>query len=72
MLGLGPSREQCREPGSKAGLEAVVVRVGSSYTALGSRKWSMGGGEIPRKQSREAHEWPQTILSYQLPGDTES
>lgn len=33
----------------------------------------MSGGEIPGKQSREAHEWVQSILlSYQLPGDAES
>lgn len=32
------SREQCREPGSKAALEAAIVSDGSSHTALGSRK----------------------------------
>lgn len=72
MLGIGPSRVQCREPGSKAELEAAE-KVGSSYTAVGSRQQLVSGGEIPGKQSREAYEWAQPILlSYQLPGDAES
>lgn len=49
------------------------MKVGSSYIDVGSRKRLVSGGEIPGKQSREAHGWAQAILlSYQLPGDLES